>query len=106
MIVLCQRRGWQRAVSAALIGSYLLVLAMSASPALHQWLHNDADEADHQCAVVTTLSGQIDVPPAGELALVAPPPLALEWSPARRAVRFVSIFLVTGVMEHAPPALA
>jgi hypothetical protein len=93
----------QRVVTAILLASYLLVLAMAASPALHQWLHNDADEADHQCAAVTAAHGQIDRPMA-EIAVVASP--APSWVKARPAIyanKVARVFLVNGVLEHAPP---
>jgi len=41
------------------LGILLLVQSMAAVPALHQWLHRDADEATHQCAVTLFLSGQV-----------------------------------------------
>lgn len=93
----------QRVVTAILLASYLLVLAMAASPALHQWLHDDADEADHQCAAVTAAHGQMDRPMA-EIAVVASP--APSWVQARPAIyanKVARVFLVNGVLEHAPP---
>ncbi len=76
---------------------------MAASPTLHQWLHDDADEADHQCAAVTAVHGQLDRPPV-EVAVVASP--ARTWihtPPAIYAITVARLFLLVSVLEHAPP---
>ena len=43
-----------------LVGLVLLLDAMAASPALHELIHKDADEADHHCAVTMFAHGQVD----------------------------------------------
>ena len=95
----------QQAVTALLFASYLLVLAMAASPALHQWLHDDADESDHQCAVVAAIHGQIDRPIA-DTAIVASTELSwVEPRPALYAVAIERLFLSIQGLEHAPPVI-
>jgi hypothetical protein len=47
-------------LAAALVGLILLLDAMAACPALHELIHNDADKADHQCAVTMFAHGKVD----------------------------------------------
>lgn len=62
-----------RRIIAAGLGALVLVVAMlSAAPALHKHLHDDADHADHECAIVylahgVTLATTIAAAPAPEI---------------------------------------
>ena len=47
-------------LSVFLILQILLLLAMSACPALHHALHHDSDRADHDCAVTMFAHGHMD----------------------------------------------
>ena len=47
-------------LAALLIGLVLLLNAMAACPALHELIHNDADKADHDCAVTMFAQGKVD----------------------------------------------
>jgi hypothetical protein len=50
-----------RKASAVLLGAMVLFLAaLAASPSLHQWLHHDANEPDHECAVTVFAHGQVN----------------------------------------------
>jgi hypothetical protein len=40
----------------------LLLNLLAASPALHEWLHADAGQVEHQCAVTMLAHGQVDAP--------------------------------------------
>ena len=95
--------GIQRTIAAGLIAIYLLVLAMAASPALHHWLHDDADDDGHQCAMVTVYQGQLDRP-AAEAVVAALTPVVW-WEPRVQlyALTISRLFLVVRVLEHAPP---
>lgn len=42
---------------------YLVVQAFAASPSLHHFIHHDADQADHQCAVTLLSHGQVALTP-------------------------------------------
>ena len=44
-----------------LLAAQLAILAMAVCPSLHMWLHHDADEPDHQCAVTAVIAGQFDI---------------------------------------------
>lgn len=83
----------------------LALLALAASPRLHQWVHPDADNDDHDCAVVVFLHGGGTAAPGP---VVAPGlvgtghPTILAALP--RPVFVPSVFAAGGVFEHAPPA--
>lgn len=50
-----------RKATAALLCAFVLFLAaLAASPSLHEWLHHDANEANHECAVTLFLHGHVD----------------------------------------------
>jgi hypothetical protein len=50
-----------RKASAVLLCAMVLFLAaLAASPSLHEWLHHDAGEPDHECAVTVFVHGQVD----------------------------------------------
>lgn len=94
-----------RVLAALLLAHLCAVLALAASPRLHQWLHGDADRDDHDCAVVLFLHGGTDeavgpLPTPGfVLEAVNFVPQAV---PA--AGRFVpSVFATGAVFEHGPP---
>ena len=61
-----------RFLAAGLLAAHLLVVAMALSPALHHWLHRDADESDHQCAVTAMIDGQFDRPDAAGPDVIQP----------------------------------
>ncbi len=103
MNAFCLGREFQRVLTVILFASYLLVLAMAASPALHQWLHDDADEAEHQCAAVSASLGQIDRPHDSPAVFATPSVVWFEPRPTHYAVTIVRLFLVVGGLEHAPP---
>ena len=95
--------GIQRAGSAVAFSAYMAVLAMAACPALHHWLHDDADEADHQCAAVTVIQGQVDRPVAELAGIASAATFWLEPRPLLYAVMVVRLFLTVRGLEHAPP---
>ena len=78
-------------------------MALAASPRLHHWVHPDADDDDHDCAVVLFLHGGCGQAP---LALVVPVCADL-WkrifSVAFRPTWVASVFAASAVLEHAPP---
>jgi hypothetical protein len=64
----------QAATAWLLIGLVLLLNAMASSPALHEWFHADAGQAEHQCAVTLFAHGQVD---SSTVDVVHPAPLTL-----------------------------
>lgn len=97
---------WQRSLILALTFQFLLGLAMTSSPWLHERLHHDAAGGHHECVVTVMHSGGTDGTPLAPV--IAPefhsaPLLTLaEVAPCDVA----SIFLSARVFEHAPPSLA
>ena len=61
-------------LAAALVGLILLLDAMAACPALHELIHNDADKADHQCAVTMFAQGKVD---SATCEVIVPKPVVL-----------------------------
>ena len=50
---------------------FLVLLAIFASPTLHQAIHSDAKDADHNCAITALAHGQVDVSTA-DISMSAP----------------------------------
>jgi hypothetical protein len=50
----------RKAAAVLLCAFVLFIAALAASPSLHEWLHHDANEAGHECAVTLFLHGQVD----------------------------------------------
>jgi hypothetical protein len=68
-------RGSKLSFGSLLIALVLLLNALAASPKLHELLHPDAGQAQHQCAVTLFAHGQvdsaiIDLPPAAVVASI------------------------------------
>jgi hypothetical protein len=61
-------------LAAAVLAMHLLVVSLAMSPALHDWLHHDADAQDHQCAVTSMLAGFLDQPAAPDPSAALPAP--------------------------------
>ncbi len=94
----------QYRLAAVLLLTHLLaVMALAASPRLHHWVHPDADDDDHDCAVVLFLHGGCDQASAP----LAVPVCVHSWlavSPVELPPLWVAgIFAVHGTLEHAPP---
>lgn len=102
-----ERAAWQRTLIPALALQFFLALAMTASPWLHERLHQDAGDEHHECVVTVMHSGGTD-------GTIVTPTLAQDFQPAPQFVAVaedssssvVSIFLRAHVFEHAPPSLA
>jgi len=67
------------ALSGLLVALVLLLNALAASPALHELIHKDAGQADHECAITLFAHGQVDsascdVPVVVPLALIETTP--------------------------------
>lgn len=46
-----------RVCALLLTGTVLMLALFAASPAIHHWLHADADHADHECAITLYAQG-------------------------------------------------
>lgn len=71
----------QGAIACLLAGIVLLLNALTASPALHEWFHPDAGQPEHQCAVTMFAHGKVDcasvdVPVPASVIFIAEAPTA------------------------------
>jgi hypothetical protein len=91
-------------VAICVFAAFLWALALSASPQLHQRVHNDANRAEHNCAVTMIASGSYDH--AVQSSLADAPATAVQFSkiPALTSCWVQSPFLGACIFEHAPPA--
>ena len=97
-------RVWQSAFACLFISSLLIVVALAASPQLHQLFHYDADGSEHECAVTVMVSGGSDDSPIAQVFEVgAILPVALDFLPETRLCAVAPLFLSAHVFEHAPP---
>lgn len=97
--------GFPRAIGFAVILHLLAVLWMAASPALHAAAHPDASEPEHECCVTLFEAGTFNGPAMLAVFFVrVTQPVIEHIRPAN--VQVGEIFLVLGVLEHAPPATA
>jgi hypothetical protein len=55
----CLRPSAKTALSALLVSQMLILLALAASPSLHEALHHDCGRPDHDCLVTTFVKGQL-----------------------------------------------
>jgi hypothetical protein len=53
------RTVFRKASAILLCAMVLFLAALAASPSLHEWLHHDANEPDHECAVTLFVHGQV-----------------------------------------------
>lgn len=92
-------------LAACVLVQMVLALALAVSPDLHERLHHDAGSPLHECAVTHLIHGDFGdgVPvPMISAGPVPPVPETQVFTDARAAwVR--PLFLVNGVLEHAPP---
>jgi hypothetical protein len=91
-------------VAVLLAVAFLLALALSASPQLHQRVHPDADRAEHSCAATMVASGSYNYSVHTPLISVPAPAALFSKIPALTPQWVESPFLGACIFEHAPPA--
>src|ERR1700756_4880086 len=95
---------WQTAIVYLLVGQFLIIAGLAASPHLHQLFHHDADRGAHECAVTVMISGGSDGSPMPEnLDTGTTFPTAFDFSPEILSQDVTPLFLSAHVFEHAPP---
>ena len=93
---------FRRIVVALLLAHLLAVVAMAASPALHEWVHGDAQDGGHSCAVVLFAAGGVE---AAAVVVLVFAGLVRSGSQAKPRCEWVEgLFRVLRILEHAPPA--
>ncbi|MBU6410522.1 MAG: hypothetical protein KGR98_09055 [Verrucomicrobia bacterium] len=88
-------------LAALLVGMILLLDAMAACPALHEWIHHDADKPGHHCAVTLIAHGKVS---AAACEIVIPPPIVLVEVTTRFVFRAFSPAIENLPQGRAPPA--
>jgi hypothetical protein len=83
---------------------FIWAIALSASPQLHQCLHEDANRVEHTCAVTMIASGNYDHVAHPPLVSVPVPSLHFSTISALTPQWVESPFLGARIFEHAPPA--
>ena len=84
-------------------GAFVWTLTLSVSPKLHERVHPDANGTGHSCAVTMIASGNVDDAPPVTL-IIAPTAIDESKIPALTPCAVESLFLLSAVFEHAPPA--
>ena len=90
------------AISGLLLVSWLVITAMAACPALHEYFHHDAGSPDHQCAATLFTHGQLMTPDTA-LVLAVVAVLFLFWVPLLASSEFSFVDLRLG-FGRAPPS--
>jgi hypothetical protein len=97
---------WQNALACLLIAHLLIVVALAASPQLHQLLHHGAEHRDHECAITVMVSGGSDGSPVPQVfdpgAIL---PVAHQFLPEMHSRDVAPLFLSAHIFEHAPPTV-
>jgi hypothetical protein len=86
-----------------LIGAFIFAIAFSVSPQLHERIHPDANQPQHECAVTLIAAGNYDHTVATP---VIEPAIALNQFCTPSAIHSIWIapsFLSACIFEHAPP---
>jgi hypothetical protein len=83
------------------LGVLLLVQTMAAAPAFHAWVHHDANDPNHECAVTLFAHGQVHSPATG-VEIAQAPAVLIVLEPAR-SIDFVSTD-VRLLPSRGPPA--
>jgi hypothetical protein len=86
----------RQAKGALLLGLFLSVVAMALSAKLHQAIHDDASNTDHQCAVTLLVSGQVDASANLVNTASQAPAIPIDFS-------FPDEPLLAGISFHLPP---
>jgi hypothetical protein len=97
-------KGWQNALVCLLVSQLLVVIALAASPHLHELFHHDANHGDHECAVTVMILGGNDGLPVPQILDASVIFLtAFDFSPEIQTHDVAPLFLSAHVFEHAPP---
>ena len=97
-----RRRFLHRLLAAGGVALVVMLSVLAASPTLHAWLHKNAGQADHECAITLYQQGMAAAEVGVILAAVALVVLArIATAPAELHLAPLRYWLPPG---HAPPA--
>lgn len=91
-----------RVVVAALLAMMALVIAAAMWKPLHEWLHGNVDDGDHDCAIALYVTGSSE-PPCVEVLICAVPMYFAPEIVECRESWVPGVFLSACVFEHGPP---
>ena len=91
------------AIHFGLIGAFLFANALSLSPQLHERVHPDADQPQHECAATLFASASC-IHTGGDLVKVEVRPLPPTPAPVPRRLSIFAAPVKMSILEHAPPA--
>jgi hypothetical protein len=88
------------------LAAFLFAITLAAAPGVHEHLHADASQAQHECAVTILGSGKFQL--ADSAPVAAAPAAAVPASTVAplHPVWVPPVFLRACIFEHAPPALS
>jgi len=92
-------------VAAVLFAAFSWTLLVSVSPQLHGYIHDDANRADHVCAITLIASGSYEH--AAQPALISAPQfdVCFAATPSLASIWVKPLFLNAHIFAHAPPAV-
>ncbi len=96
-------RRFRTLLAFALVAHLVAIAAMAVCPRLHEWAHHDADDDDHDCAIMLFASGAANASAAPAVL----PVVTLECVEILRGEEARQIFLARAegrIRERAPPA--
>ena len=93
-------------ITALLATSFLVALAFSVLPRLHELIHPDANAPWHECAITLIHSGNYQQPAPAPILVAPAPVLQICFVPVLRPVWVASPFLGAHIFAHAPPVFA
>jgi hypothetical protein len=91
-------------ISAVVGGAFFWALILSVSPGLHQWIHNDANQIEHTCAVTMIAAGNFNHVAPAPLVCAPVPVTQFASVPVLNSQWVEPLFLSACIFEHAPPA--
>ena len=94
----------RRAVGLGLIGAFLFGIALSDLPQVHERVHPDANQPQHECAITVISHGKCDLNENGPVIHPGSPASDANFVLPFRAAVIAPLFLSARIFEHAPPA--
>jgi hypothetical protein len=90
-------------VAISVAAAFAWTLALSVSPQLHERVHPDANQGNHECAITLVAGGNYDHGTTGPLIVVPAPAIQFSDLATLDSTWVASPFLGASIFEHAPP---
>ena len=93
-----------RAIVAVSISSaFFWALALSVSPQLHERIHSDASQGNHECAITLVAAGNYHHATNSPVIVLSAPAIQFSDLATLDSIWVPSPFLGASIFEHAPP---